>query len=67
MVSEMLKKKIYKARFHLSCNHLCTLSLLMKMLLANLKKMAEQNRNQKCKECKDGEIYQDVWPVPLQF
>ena len=28
--------------------------------------MAQQDRNQKCKGCKDEGIYQDMWPIPSQ-
>ena len=29
--------------------------------------MAQQKRNQKCKCCKDGGIYQNLWPIPSNF
>ena len=63
MAGEMVKKQ-KRARCYLSCNYFCSLYFLVKIaLVKNLHasaNLAQQNRNQKRKGCKDGEIYQNL-------
>ena len=69
MVDEMVKK-YDRASLYISCNYSCTLYVLVKKLLVELKNLhtstclklnyCTKNINQKCKGCKDGGIHQNL-------
>ena len=59
MVGEMVKKQ-GKARLYISCDYSCTVYFLVKILLVKLRNF----HTLVCKGCKDGGIYQNIWPIP---
>ena len=76
LVGEIVKNRV-RQRVNISFNYSCTSYFLVKILFDKLKNLhisaclklnyCTTNHSQKYKGCKDGGIYQDLWPIKNIF